>query len=72
MIWFTLTDGESVAVAPEHVRYVRPTEEGGETVIHFSRDDYFTVTQTPTEVVARLAEKRRPASRARAAPRART
>jgi hypothetical protein len=67
LIWFTLTDGDSIAVAPEHVRYIIPTE-GGETVIHFSRDDHFTVSQTPTEVVARLAEKRKPASRARTAP----
>jgi hypothetical protein len=67
LIWFTLTDGESIAVAPEHVRYIRPTEDGGETVIHFSRDDYFTVTQTPIEVVARLTEKRRSAPRAKAA-----
>jgi hypothetical protein len=53
MIWFTLEDGESIAVAPEHVRYIRPTDEGG-TVIFFSRDDRFTVTQTPTEVAAKL------------------
>jgi hypothetical protein len=56
MIWFTLEDGESIAVAPEHVRYIRPTDEGG-TVIYFSRDDRFTVTQTPTEVAAKLREK---------------
>ena len=68
MIWFTLTDGDSIAVAPEHVRYIRPTEDGGETVIHFSRDDCFTVTQTPIEVAARLTEKRRPAPRAKAKP----
>ena len=53
MIWFTLEDGDSIAVAPEHVRYIRPTEDGG-TVIHFSRDERFTVTQTPTEVAAKL------------------
>jgi hypothetical protein len=53
LIWFTLTDGDSIAVAPEHVRYIRPTE-GGETVIYFSRDEKFTVTQTPTEVIARI------------------
>ena len=53
LIWFTLTDGESIAVAPEHVRYIRPTE-GGETVIYFSRDEKFTVIQTPTEVAAKL------------------
>ena len=56
MIWFTLEDGESIAVAPEHVRYIRPTDEGG-TVIYFSRDDRFTVTQTPTEVAAKLRER---------------
>ena len=53
MIWFTLADGDSIAVAPEHVRYLRTTEDGG-TVIHFSREDHFEVTQTPTEVAARL------------------
>ena len=56
MIWFTLEDGESIAVAPEHVRYIRPTDEGG-TIIYFSRDDRFTVTQTPTEVAAKLRER---------------
>ncbi len=55
MIWFTLTDGDSVAVAPEHVRYIRPTEDGG-TIIYFSRDDRFEVTQTPTEVAQKLRE----------------
>ena len=29
LIWFTLADGDSIAVAPEHVRYIRPTEDGG-------------------------------------------
>lgn len=53
MIWFTLTDGDSIAVAPEHVRYIRPTDDGG-TTIYFSRDERFTVTQTPTEVAAKL------------------
>ena len=53
MIWFTLEDGDSIAVAPEHVRYIRPTDEGG-TTIFFARDDRFTVTQTPTEVAAKL------------------
>jgi len=55
MIWFTLTDGDSIAVAPEHVRYLRPTDEGG-TLIHFSREDRYEVTQTPTEVAAKLRE----------------
>lgn len=72
MIWFTLADGESIAVAPEHVRYIRPTENGG-TTIFFSRDERFTVTQTPTEVAARLRETSGAAappkpSRTRAAP----
>ena len=31
-------------------------DEGG-TVIYFSRDDRFTVTQTPTEVAAKLRER---------------
>lgn len=53
MLWFTLSDGNSIAVAPEHVRYLLPTE-GGETVICFSRDERFTVAQPPTEVAARL------------------
>ena len=53
MIWFTLTDGDSIAVAPEHVRYIRPTADGG-TTLYFSRDERFTVTQTPTEVAAKL------------------
>jgi hypothetical protein len=53
MIWFTLTDGDSIAVAPEHVRYIRPTDDGG-TILYFSRDERFTVTQTPTEVAAKL------------------
>ena len=53
MIWFTLEDGDSIAVAPRHVRYIRPTDEGG-TVIYFARDDRFTVTQTPTEVIDKL------------------
>jgi hypothetical protein len=53
MIWFTLTDGDSIAVAPEHVRYIRPTEDGG-TTLYFSRDERFTVSQTPTEVAAKL------------------
>ena len=53
MIWFTLADGDSIAVAPEHVRYIRPTDSGG-TIIFFSRDEKFTVTQPPTEVAARL------------------
>ena len=53
MIWFTLADGNSIAVAPEHVRYVLPTR-GGESVICFSRRERFTVAHPPTEVVARL------------------
>jgi len=53
LIWFTLTDGDSIAVAPEHVRYIRPTDDGG-TTLYFSRDERFTVTQTPTEVAAKL------------------
>ena len=57
MIWFTLTDGDSIAVAPEHVRYIRPTEGGG-TILFFSRDERFEVIQTPTEVAAKLREGR--------------
>ena len=53
MIWFTLSDGNSIAVAPEHVRYILPTESGG-TVICFGRDERFTLSQPPTEVAARL------------------
>jgi hypothetical protein len=53
MIWFTLEDGDSIAVAPEHVRYIRPTEDGG-TIIFFSREERFTVALTPTEVAAKL------------------
>ena len=53
MIWFTLSDGETVAVAPEHVRYVRPTEEG-ETILYFSRDDRLTLSLPTTEVVAKI------------------
>lgn len=56
MLWFTLSDGNSIAVAPEHVRYLLPTE-GGETVICFSRDERFTVAQPPTEVAARLRQR---------------
>ncbi|MGZ8348318.1 MAG: hypothetical protein ACXWUP_14520 [Allosphingosinicella sp.] len=66
MIWFTLTDGESIAIAPEHVRYVRPTDDG-DTTIFFSRDDRCTVALTPTEVVAKLSERRRAPGRAKAA-----
>jgi hypothetical protein len=53
VIWFTLADGNSIAVAPAHVRYILPTDDGG-TVICFSRDERFTVSQTPTEVAAKL------------------
>ncbi len=53
MIWFTLADGDSIAVAPEHVRYIRPTEDGG-TLIFFSRHERFEVALPPTEVAARL------------------
>jgi hypothetical protein len=53
VIWFTLANGNSIAVAPAHVRYILPTDDGG-TVICFSRDDRFTVSQTPTEVAAKL------------------
>lgn len=53
LIWFTLPDGDSIALAPEHVRYIRPTDDGG-TIVHFARDDRIVVTQTPTEVAARL------------------
>ena len=53
LIWFTLADGNSIAVAPQHVRYLLPTDDGG-TIICFSSGERFTVSQTPTEVVARL------------------
>ncbi|WP_114953770.1 hypothetical protein [Sphingosinicella terrae] len=55
MIWFTLEDGDSVAVAPEHVRYVRPTDEGT-TILYFSRDDRLEVALPSTEVVAKIDE----------------
>lgn len=53
VIWFTLADGNSIAVAPAHVRYVLPTDDGG-TIICFAHGERFIVTQTPTEVVAKL------------------
>lgn len=53
MIWFTLADGNSIAVAPAHVRYLLPTDDGG-TIICFGAGERFTVSQTPTEVVAKL------------------
>jgi hypothetical protein len=65
VIWFTLTDGETIAIAPEHVRYIRPTDDG-ETIVHFSRDDRVTVALPPTEVVARLKASRRAPPRAKA------
>ena len=65
MIWFTLTDGETIAIAPEHVRYIRPTDDG-ETIVHFSRDDRVTVALPPTEVVAKLKASRRAAPRTKA------
>ena len=55
MIWFTLEDGESVAVAAEHVRYVRPTDEGT-TILYFARDDRLEVALPSTEVVAKIDE----------------
>ena len=66
MIWFTLTDGETIAIAPEHVRYIRPTDDG-ETIVHFSRDDRVTVALPPTEVVAKLKASRRSPARAKSA-----
>lgn len=65
MIWFTLTDGETIAIAAEHVRYIRPTDDG-ETMVYFSRDDRVTVALPPTEVVAKLSARRRAAPRAKA------
>jgi hypothetical protein len=56
VIWFTLADGNSIAVAPAHVRYLLPTDDG-RTVICFSKDERFIVAQTPTEVAAKLGEK---------------
>jgi hypothetical protein len=53
VIWFTLADGNSIAVAPAHVRYLLPTDDGG-TIICFSSGERFVVSQTPTEVVAKL------------------
>jgi hypothetical protein len=53
MIWLTLADGNSIAVAPAHVRYLLPTDDG-KTIVCLGPGERFTVAQTPTEVVAKL------------------
>ncbi len=53
MIWLTLADGNSIAVAQAHVRYLLPTDDG-KTIISLGAGERFTVSQTPTEVVAKL------------------